>query len=156
MTTLEALGTIAASFAVCTGTSFLPIGGGVEVYLLATSALLPTTFVAPLVLASAAGSVTAKTVVFLGARKAAKLPTAMTGEKRTRLIARIREGPWIRRGIIFLSTTLSVPPYYALSVAVGALATPVVEFIVVSMIGQTIRFGVVWLLPQLGAMAAGG
>jgi membrane protein YqaA with SNARE-associated domain len=156
MTPLEALGTIAASFAICTGTSFLPIGGGVEVYLLATSALLPPAFVGPLVLASAAGSVTAKTVVLLGARKAAKLPPAMSGEKRTKLVARIREGPWIRRGVILLSTTLSVPPYYALAVAAGALATPLGEFILVGMIGQTLRFGVVWLLPQLGVLAIGG
>jgi hypothetical protein len=35
MSGLEAIGTIAASFAICMGTSFLPIGGGVEVYLLA-------------------------------------------------------------------------------------------------------------------------
>lgn len=156
MTTLEALGTIAASFGVCAGISFLPIGGGVEVYLLATSALLPPVFVGPLVLASAAGSVTAKAVVFLGARKAAKLPPAISGEKRSKLIARIREGPWIRRGVLFLATTVSVPPYYAMAVAAGALATPVTEFIVVSMLGQTLRFGVVWLLPQLGVLAIGG
>jgi membrane protein YqaA with SNARE-associated domain len=79
----------------------------------------------------------------------------MSGERRSRLIARIREGPWMRRGIIFLSTTVSVPPFYALAVAVGALATPVAEFMIVSLIGQSLRFGVVWLLPQLGLFAAG-
>ena len=156
MTPWEALGTIAASFGVTMATSFLPIGGGVEVYLLATSALLPTAFVVPLVLASAAGSVAAKTLIYMGAAKAVARPAFLEkGGKRARLATRIQEGPWIRRGALFLSATLSMPPYYAIALAAGALKTPRSEFIVIGMVGQTLRFGAVWAIPQIvGSLTA--
>lgn len=151
MTSWEALGTVAASLAVCFGASFLPVGGGVEVYVLATSALLPSSFVAPLVLASAAGSVAAKTIIYMGAGKAVSHPGFLTkGDKRAAFAARIQEGPWMRRGILILATTLSIPPYYATALAAGALKTPRTEFIVVGLVGQSIRFGAVWAIPQMG------
>lgn len=154
MTTLEALGTIAASFGVSFAASFLPVGGGVEVYLLATSALLPTGYVAPLVVASAMGSVAAKTVLYMGARKAGTLPGVMQGRRGAQLLTRIQEGPWIRRGIIASATTLSLPPFYALALAAGLLRTPRAEFIIISVIGQSLRFGAVWAVPQIAGWLA--
>lgn len=147
----EALGTVAASLAVSFGASLLPVGGGVEVYLLATSALLPASFVAPLVLASAAGSVAAKLALFIGAGKAVSHPGFLEkGGKRAAFAIRIQEGPWMRRGILFLATTLSVPPFYATALAAGALKTPRTEFVVVGLVGQSIRFAAVWAIPQMG------
>lgn len=147
----EALGTVAASFAVSLGASLLPVGGGVEVYLLATSALLPPGLVVPLVLSAAAGSVAAKTMVYMGAAKAVSHPGFLEkGGKRAAFAARIQEGPWMRRGILVLATTLSVPPYYATALAAGALKTPRSEFIVVGLLGQSLRFTTVWTLAQMG------
>ena len=151
MTFLQAVGTVLASFGVSLAASLSPVGGGVEVYLLATSALLPSAFVAPLVVASAAGSVAAKTLVFMGTSKAVGTPRFLEkGGRRAALAARIQEGPWIRRSMILLSATLSLPPYYALAVVTGALRTSRTEFIVLGLIGQSLRFTAVWAIPQLG------
>jgi membrane protein YqaA with SNARE-associated domain len=151
MTIWEALGAVAGSLAVSFGTSFLPIGGGVEVYLVATSALLPTAFVAPLVLACAAGCVAAKTILFVGAGRAASHPSFLgEGGKRAAFAARIKDGPWARRAILLLSSTLSVPPYYAIALAAGALKTPRSEFVVVTFVGQSIRFAGVWAIARMG------
>lgn len=152
----EALGTVAASLAVSFGASFLPVGGGVELYVLTTSALLPTSFVAPLVLASAAGSVAAKVILFMGAGKAVSHPGfLLEGGRRAAFATRIQEGPWMRRGVLFLATTLSIPPYYATALAAGALKTPRSEFILVGLVGQSIRFGAVWAIPQIAGTLFG-
>ncbi len=151
MTLWEALAAVVATFGVALGTSLLPVGGGIEVYLLATSALLPAAFVVPLVVASAAGSIAAKTMVYAGSRRAVSHLGFLEGDRRARLAARIQDGPWIRRAVIFSGATLSVPPFYALALAAGALRTSPVEFVVISMLGQVLRFAVVWAVPQLGA-----
>ena len=154
MTFLEAAGAVFASLGVCFSVSLLPFGGGVEVYLLTTSALLPTAFVAPLVLASAAGSVAAKTVVLLGAGRAMSVPNFLQRKVSAKLMTRIQEGPWMRRGLILLLITVGVPSFYALALAAGALGTPRREFIVASLIGQSLRFGTVWAIPQVTGLAA--
>lgn len=128
--------------------SLLPVGGGSEVYMLATSALLPTAFVAPLVLASAAGSVAAKALVYLGVSRTGLLPKFLRRKAPSGLTTRIQEGPWKRRGLILLSTTVGVPPFYAVALAAGALRAPLRELVVVGFIGQSIRFGALWVLPQ--------
>ena len=157
MTVWEAIGTVLGSFGVALGASLLPIGGGVELYLLTTSALLPTSFVGPLVVASAAGSVVAKSIIFLGAAKATSAPKLTGGGGRRAAVAtRIQEGPWIRRGVILLSTTISLPPFYALAVAAGALRTPLSEFVLLGLVGQSLRFGFIWAIPQLGWAVGGG
>jgi membrane protein YqaA with SNARE-associated domain len=62
----------------------------------------------------------------------------------------------MRRGAILLSATVSVPPFYAVSVAAGLIRAPLVEFMVVSMVGQSVRFGLVWAVPQIAQSLAGG
>ena len=155
MTLWEAARAVGASFGVCFSASLLPVGGGSEFYVLATSALLPTAFVAPLVLASAAGSVAAKSVVYLGASRAVSLPRFLRGKASPKLATRIQEGPWIRRGVILLSATVSVPPFSAVALTAGALRTSLRELIVVSLVGQSIHFGAVWVLPQAVSFFAG-
>jgi membrane protein YqaA with SNARE-associated domain len=156
VTSLEALGIVATSFGVSLGASLLPVGGAVEVYILATSALLPIGFVGPLVLAVAAGSVAAKTLVYLGATRATKIAGMTEGGRGAKIVARFEEGPWMRRGAILLSATVSLPPFYAVSVAAGLIRAPLVEFMVVSMVGQSVRFGLVWAVPQIAQSLAGG
>jgi membrane protein YqaA with SNARE-associated domain len=158
MTPWEAVRAIAASFGVCFSASLLPVGGGSEVYVLATSALLPTVFVAPLVLASAAGSVAAKVLVYLGASHTVSLPRFLRFLQRkasSKLATRIQEGPWIRRGLILISATVSVPPFFAIALTAGTLKTPLRELIVVGFVGQSIHFGAVWALPQVVSFFAG-
>ena len=158
MTLWEAAGTVAASFGVCFSLSLLPLAGGVEAYLVATSALLPRVFVTPLVLATAAGSVGAKTVIFLGANRVVSLPwlkKRREDKADSRIVSRIQEGPWIRRGLILLAAGVGLPPFYGVALAAGALKTPLVEFLLVSFVGQSARFGFVWALPHIvAAMAA--
>ena len=155
MTPWEAVRAIAASFGICFSASLLPVGGGSEVYVLATSALLPTVFVAPLVLASAAGSVAAKVLVYLGASHTVSLPRFLQRKASSKLETRIQEGPWIRRGLILISATISVPPFFAIALTAGTLRTPLRELIVVGLVGQSIHFGAVWALPQLVSFFAG-
>ena len=155
MTPWEAVRAIAASFGICFSASLLPVGGGSEVYVLATSALLPTVFVAPLVLASAAGSVAAKVLLYLGASHTVSLPRFLQRKASSKLETRIQEGPWIRRGLILISATISVPPFFAIALTAGTLRTPLRELIVVGFVGQSIHFGAVWALPQLVSFFAG-
>jgi len=155
MTLWEAARAIGASFGVCFSASLLPIGGTSEVYVVATSALLPTAFVGPLVLASAAGSVAAKVLVYLGASRTVTLPRFLQRKASSKLATRIQEGPWIRRGLILVSATISVPPFFAMALAAGALRTPLRELIVVGFVGQSMHFGAVWALPQLASFVAG-
>lgn len=76
------------------------------------------------------------------------------GDRRV-LATRIQEGPWIRRGLILVSATISVPPFFAMALAAGALRTPLRELIVVGFVGQSMHFGAVWALPQLASFVAG-
>lgn len=149
MTLWEAVSTIVGSFGTCFAASLLPMGGAAEAYVLATSVLLPAGFLMPLVLASAAGSVAAKVIVYLGARGVVSLPRVLRRSTEHPLSAQIRNGSWVRRGVILGGSTLGIPPFYAVAVACGTFGVSSVEFAVLGFAGQSLRFGAVWSIPRV-------
>ena len=51
--------------------------------------------------------------------------------------------PWFAAGLLFVSSTVGIPPYAVIAVLAGALRIPVVVFFLTGLVGRAIRFAAV-------------
>lgn len=147
---LPALGTAAlwaATFAFAFVSGVVPFVLNVELYLLAVAAMTDASPVAIVGLATA-GQTLAKGVLYLvgkgslnikWVKRAAASKAAGAFEKR----------PGSSLGIVAVSALAGVPPLYGVALVAGTLRLPPVAFMIVVLIGRIIRFGAVYMAPQL-------
>jgi len=138
---------VAATFAVALGGGLLPFVN-VELYLVAVALAQPHTAALPLVVAAALGQTVAKMVLYGVGLGALRLPffTGANGEKTRTRLARSAFGP---RTVVFASALLGVPPFYAVSVAAGALRLGLLPFTLLGLAGRLLRFAAVLVAPRL-------
>jgi membrane protein YqaA with SNARE-associated domain len=146
------LGIYAATYVTCFLSGILPVINA-ELYLLAVSALVgePSLVVAVTVLA-AAGQMTAKVLLFYAGRGAVKLPWRRSARSEAQLErGRARVAAWQQRKTLILSVSsvVGLPPFFLVAMLAGAIGIRFAPFLVIGMIGRTIRFAAFVLFGQL-------
>lgn len=151
------LHTVASELGIYGGTLLVCFVGGLvpllnaEVWLVALAVSLTTAGPLPLVVALAVvGQMTAKSLLYLGARGA----TGLAPRRYQTAVARARGYlvRWRRKplAVLWLSTTVGLPPLYLVSIAAGALEVRFRTFVLVGLVGRTLRFGAVVALARAG------
>ena len=145
---MSAAVTLLTTFAFCIVSALVPFANA-EIYLLSVAALAPRELALPLAAAAALGQMAGKTLMYLAARGAVRLP----GERMRRALERARE-KYAHRGavggvVLFASATAGIPPFYIVTVAAGMMRIPIAQFITLGLIGRLIRFGALVMFPNL-------
>jgi membrane protein YqaA with SNARE-associated domain len=137
----------AATFVVSFVSGVFPLVN-TEAYLLTLSSLSSTPAL-PVVLISTIGQMISKLLLYLAGRGLLKFPL---GTAQSRL-KKLREQLERRRGktgaLIFLSAFLGFPPFYEVTVLAGVVQVPLWDFLLPSLAGRFLRFGVIFAFPQL-------
>lgn len=143
---------VLGTFAVCVLSAIVPFVNA-ELYLIAASAYAAPGLAWMLVIAAALGQMAGKSLMYYAGVGALSLP----GERLRRMVAQVREryegagaaGTTLGTGVILLSASLGLPPFYVVSIACGLLRIPFIQFFALGLVGRLARFGVIVLAPQL-------
>jgi membrane protein YqaA with SNARE-associated domain len=99
-----------------------------------------------LVLIAVAGQMTGKCLVYwLGSRGARVASVKMTA-RIERWRARLTRGRWSPVGVVFLSSAVGVPPFFAITAIAGAMKLNFGGFVAAGTAGRLIRFGALVVL----------
>ena len=137
----------AATFAAALVSGIIPFVFNVELYLLAVAAL--TDAPAPAIVGSAtAGQTVAKLILYLVGKGALNIRWVKKGAA-SKAAGAFAKRPGGGLGIVALSALVGFPPLYGVSLFAGTLRLPVVAFVLIVFAGRLIRFGGVFLVPEL-------
>jgi len=115
-----------------------------EIAVVSASLLLPEATLPPLVLACAAGQMTAKCGLYGVTRWTPHLLPSRAGPLLDRIQGSRRRGPLLVVAA-FTGALVAIPPFYLVTVACGVLRMRFAVFAVVGAAGTTIRYGLlVW------------
>ena len=142
------------TFAFCVGGAIIPFLN-TEVYLLGVSALAPSGFIVPLVVAATLGQMVGKVVMFYGGKGVGRVRSERVQRGVAKLRERLGGRPWLAKAVLFSSATVGLPPLYLMAVACGTLGMGVVSFFLIGTVGRLIHFTVVALLPQYARLLLG-
>jgi membrane protein YqaA with SNARE-associated domain len=142
----QAMGLYAATWLVTLASGFVPVVNS-EVYLLTVAALHGARSAPALVLAATLGQMTAKSILFLSARAGLRTSAPRHGRLAVWSL-HLRRGPrgWL---LVFVSAFTGFPPFYAISLATGALGWPYAAFAAAGACGRLVRFALVVGAPDL-------
>lgn len=148
------LGFVGASFFVGFSGGLVPVIN-IEIFLLAAALASPHSLVAIVVL-TAAGQMTAKSLVYLAGKGALSLHVGKRHEARiAALSARFTRRRAAIPAIVFTSAATGFPPFYLVSVAAGSARFSLAEFLLAGGCGHLLRFGTVaWLSRAAWGTAA--
>ena len=113
----------------------------------------PRGMLAPLVVLATAGHMAAKFLVFLGSRRAERALTARGREAVERATALLANRRLLRGLLLLASAATGLPPFYAVTIAAGALGLPLGEYLLLGTVGRGARFAAFALVPRLLAAA---
>lgn len=136
-----------ATFAVALGAGLVPFFS-IEAYVLALSAASPSADLVSVALATSLGQMTAKSVVYLAGRGVLKLPMRRAAHGLGAVSKRLAG----RRGamaIVLTSAATSVPPFYVVCLAAGALRLRFGPFFIAGYAGGVARFAALFAVPRL-------
>jgi membrane protein YqaA with SNARE-associated domain len=139
---------IGATFVYCVGSAIIPVMHA-EAYLITVSALSPPAVAWALVVAATAGQMVGKVVMYLAGRGVVHIPSEWLQRRVAQAAARYQGQRNIGNGLIFVSSSTGLPPFFFVSVAAGMLRVPIPSFIVFGAAGRFLRFTVAVFLPQL-------
>lgn len=121
----------------------------VEPWLVGVAAVAPAALLPLLIALVTVSSMSAKTLVFLGGRRAEAAFTGRTRQRFERLRARVADRPNVQNGTLFLSSVVGFPPFYIVTALCGTVQMPLRRFIILATAGRAIRFAAIMLAPQL-------
>lgn len=143
------LGLVFGTFVVCLISGFVPIVNA-ELFLIAVSATSGPAAMVGVALAGTAGQMTAKSAMYLGGAGIAKLPLdrfqAAVAKYRERI-----ERDWGHKpdALIFVSSSVGLPPLYVVSILAGTLHVRFYRFLIAGFLGRLLRFSLCISFPQL-------
>ena len=135
------------TFGVCLASGFLPFVNA-ELFLLAAAAVAPHGLALLIVLCAAAGQLTAKTLMFMGARAATGSPRFSSNPRFAAVRARVAKTSSIGT-LVFVSAAARLPPFYLVSVASGMVRMRARTFVLSGFAGRLVRFAAIAFAPQL-------
>ncbi len=145
-TILDALGLYGATFVACAAGAVVPVFNS-EVYLLAVGAIASPAQLPLLATLAATGQMAGKSLLYLGGRGALRWPVRSPAVDGWR--ERLRAGGRAGSLLLLASAVTGVPPFYALSVAAGAVSWSFPRFLATGTAGRLLRFGALLALPSL-------
>ena len=121
-----------------------------EVLMLAAAPLAGSPFeLGTLVALVTAGQMTGKSFAYWMARTATQPRVAGLQKTIDQWRDRLARRPRSALGVLLVSATVGLPPFYVVAPAAGALKVAFARFLVVGTIGRFVHFGLVVLAPQL-------
>jgi membrane protein YqaA with SNARE-associated domain len=137
----------AATFTFALVSGIIPFVLNIELYLLAVAALTDASAVAIVGLATA-GQTIAKVILYQVGRGALNIKWVKKSAS-SKAAGAFAKRPGSGLGVVAFSAVVGFPPLYAVSLVAGTLRLPVVAFTVLIVIGRLIRFGGIYLVPDL-------
>lgn len=120
-----------------------------EVIVLSLAALLRSPFdLALLALVAAGGQMVGKCILYWAGTQAGKLKAAHS-ERVERWRARLRGQRLRALGLVFLSSTVGIPPLYLTTIAAGTVGMAFPRFLGAAAGGRLVRFGALVFCPRL-------
>jgi membrane protein YqaA with SNARE-associated domain len=104
---------------------------------------------AALVVAVSAGQMAGKAVMYWVSRRSALPRSPRVQGALDRWRVRFEHRPGAALGLTFVSALVGIPPFYAVSIAAGALRVAFGRFMAVGTLGRLAHFAIVALLPDL-------
>ena len=149
---MNAVAAFLTTFGVCALSAVVPFVNA-ELYLVAASAVSPPDMVGWLIAAAALGQMAGKSLMYYAGVGALVLPS----ERLRRMVTQVQHkyrgagagGATLGGGIIMLSASVGLPPFYVVSIACGLLRIPFMQFFAIGLLGRLVRFGLIVLGPQL-------
>jgi len=118
-----------------------------EVFLLVLAVKAPREMLFPLIVTTTAGQMVAKSLLYWAGRGVLRLPAGTRVEAiLASLGCKVGSG-WRSAVFVFLSAIVGIPPFYAMSVACGAMKWSFVSFLLFGFLGRLVRFSFVLLVP---------
>lgn len=133
---------------VAVASSLLP-ASPVEALLIALSASMPQSLALPVTVLATLGHMAAKTLLYLGSRRATPIVPARQRAALDRVRALLLRRRRLQLLTVLVSAIGGVPPFYLVTVCCGALRLPLRDFLVAGTVGRGLRFGALAFLPQL-------
>ena len=124
------------------------VNGEVIVLSLAAIAHSPVE-VAGLVLLASTGQMIGKCVLYWAGRGAIPIRTTGIGSKVAAWKQKFDQSPSRSVALVFVSSTLGIPPFYLITLLAGTFRMPFGRFIGAGMCGRLVRFAFVACIPQL-------
>lgn len=138
---------LVSTFGVCLLGGVVPVVN-VELYLIAAAAVSPGRLALPLILLATSGQMVAKSLLYLAGRGIGRLPVGLPGDRMRTAVERMRSRPAIGQLALLGSAVTGLPPFYAVSIACGALRVSYPRFLLLGSCGRFLRFSAVVLAPQ--------
>ena len=104
---------------------------------------------ASLVFAAAAGQMIGKCVLYWTARQGLSTRSRFIRGSMKSWIERLQSSALNRQWLIFLSSTVGIPPFYVISILAGTLRLHFGGFLGAGMCGRLVRFSLLAAVPQL-------
>lgn len=95
------------------------------------------------------GQMTGKSAMYWCSRRAAVKPTPRVRDAMARWKERLDRHPHSALGVVLVSSTVGIPPFYMVSILAGALHVTFARFLMVGTFGRLVHFAALALVPQL-------
>ena len=144
-----------APFVLLAIVALVALGGGVvpgvpvEPVLLGVAAVAPDALLLPLVIVATLGQMIAKTALYAGGARLAATLSAPRRARVDRACAAFARQPRLQTVTLATSAVAGLPPFYATTLAYGALRLPLITFVTVGTAGRVIRFTALVFAPRL-------
>jgi len=138
---------LVSTFGLCLLSGIVP-AVNVELYLIAAAAASPGRLALPLILVATSGQMMAKSLLYLAGRRIGRLSVGFSDDRIRTFAERMRSGHAIGHLALLGSAVTGLPPFYAVSIASGALRVSFARFLLLGSCGRCLRFSAVVLAPQ--------
>ena len=140
---------VLGTFAYCVCSAMIPVLHA-EAYLVMVSLVSPPELRWTLVMAATSGQMLGKVGMYYAGRGVRLIPGERMQRRLRLATARYREKRRIGSGLVFVSASSGLPPFYLVSIAAGLLTFPLVRFIILGFGGRFLRFSLAVFLPHAG------
>jgi membrane protein YqaA with SNARE-associated domain len=118
-----------------------------EVFLLVLAVKAPREMLFPLIVTTTIGQMFAKSLLYWAGRGVLRLPAGAKVETVLASLGCNIGCGWRAAALVFLSAVIGIPPFYAMSVACGAMRWSFASFLLFGSLGRLVRFSFVLLVP---------
>ena len=140
-------GLFGSCFALSIVSALVPWVNG-EILLLSLASVAPSTAARiTLVFLASCGQMAGKCVLYWTARGARQTRESRWGEKLDHWANRFNTRPSRQLALVFISSTVGIPPFYVISILAGASRLDFKSFQVVGLCGRLVRFGLLVAIP---------
>lgn len=119
-----------------------------ELVVLAAAAAAPAEMVIPLIILASVAQMTGKAFLYFAGTGLINLPAGRMADRVENAIKKVESQKNARRVTLFASASTGFPPFYVMSIASGALRMDFKQFIIIGLVGRTIRTAAIVMVPQ--------